>query len=294
MTKSHVGARRDVLHAKVVVADLVEQLTRGVEDQRLAVGLAPAPPRPRNRSRRRASAASGGLAAQHQKARGVLAVVLDVRPQHRHVVEAAGQIGGDGGDGGVGGRQLGGGRGGRGLLHRHVAQIRCQPAAALAESLGMRQHALDLAQVPRPRQQVLGDLQRQLAADLQLGVDQAIEGDVDGAVGGVLHWDHAEVRAAALDVLEDLGDRPRAVILDRFAEAIARGLMRERPLRGQIGDGQRRFERAARRQDLAPHGGDGLRGQRTTARLGQTIHDRRLTLRDIRRRILPSFEVSDL
>ena len=48
-----VGPVGDVLHPQVVVADLVEQLARGVEDQRLPVGLPPAAPRPRDRTSER-------------------------------------------------------------------------------------------------------------------------------------------------------------------------------------------------------------------------------------------------
>ena len=44
-----------------------------------------------------------------------------------------------------------------------------QPRPALRQPLGMRQHALDLGQVGGAREQLLGDLQCQLAADLQLG-----------------------------------------------------------------------------------------------------------------------------
>ncbi len=40
-----MGPVGDVLHPQMVVADLVEQLVRGVEDERLTIGLAPATPR---------------------------------------------------------------------------------------------------------------------------------------------------------------------------------------------------------------------------------------------------------
>ena len=43
-----------------------------------------------------------------------------------------------------------------------------------------------------------------LAGDERVGVDQAVEGHVDGALGGVLHRDHPVLGAAALDLVEDL------------------------------------------------------------------------------------------
>src|SRR2546427_13029852 len=54
-----------------------------------------------------------------------------------------------------------------------------------------------------------------------------------------------------------------------------------------------RLEGSTPGEDLAPDGTDGLHGERPGAR-GQTPEDLRLTLRRIQRRILPSFEVSDL
>src|ERR687891_1315630 len=57
---------------------------------------------------------------------------------------------------------------------------------------------------------------------------------------------------------------------------------------------QRRLERPACRQDLPPHGRHRDGGQWPALDGGKAAHDLGLPLRDIRRRILPSFEVSDL
>src|SRR2546426_9025344 len=96
-----------------------------------------------------------------------------------------------------------------------------------------------------------------------------------------------------LDLVEHLGGRTRRPVAHGRAEALEGGLVGEGGLRPKVGDGQRRLEGAAPGEDLAPDGTDGLRGERPGAR-GQTPEDLRLTLRRIQRRILPSFEVSDL
>src|SRR5437879_288390 len=80
----------------------------------------------------------------------------------------------------------------------------------------------------------------------------------------------------------------------RLAEALAGGLVREGGRRRQVGDRHRRLQGPARRQDLAPDGEDRLGRQRTAVARGESTQNRGLPLRDIRRRILPSFEVSDL
>src|SRR4029450_1886329 len=65
-------------------------------------------------------------------------------------------------------------------------------------------------------------------------------------------------------------------------------------LRAEVGHGQRRLEGPARREDLAPDGVDGRSLERARAGLAQAPEDLGLPLRGIDRRILPSFEVSDL
>ena len=48
---------------------------------------------------------------------------------------------------------------------RDVRQVRCEPLAALGERLRVRAHDLDLGELRRPREEVLGDVERHLAGD---------------------------------------------------------------------------------------------------------------------------------
>ena len=127
----------------------------------------------------------------------------------------------------------------------------------------MREHTLDPVEPSGPREEVLRDLEPQLAADEHVRVDQPIEGHVDGTLGVVLDRHDAEVGALVLDVVEHLGDRLRRAVGHRRAEALERRLMREGGRRPEVGDRQSRLERAARGEDLAPDGADRLGAQQT-------------------------------
>src|SRR6185503_16667561 len=156
------------------------------------------------------------------------------------------------------------------------------------------EHALEPVQAGGARQEVLRDLEPELTADERVGVDEPVERDVDRPLGLVFTGTTAEVGASPLDVLEYLDDGLRRPIAHRGAEAPERGLVRERRLGAEVGDSQRRLEGPARREDLAPDGVDGRSRERAYAGLAQAPEDLGFPLRGIDRRILPSFEVSDL
>ena len=165
---------------------------------------------------------------------------------------------------------------------------------ALREPLRMREHALDLAELRRAREQVLRDVEKALAADHDVRVDEAIQRDVDRAFRAVFHGHHAVLRVAALDVVEDLDHRPRRPIDGGLAEALQGRLVRERRHRSQKGDRERRLERAARRQDLAPDRARHVARDGTGVGLDDLSQDLSLTLRHVGRNARQAFEVSDL
>jgi len=68
--------------------------------------------------------------------------------------------------------------------------------------LRVREDTLDLRELSRPREELLGDVQAQLAANDHLRVDEPIVRDVDGAVGAVLHRHDSEVGPPSLHVVE--------------------------------------------------------------------------------------------
>src|SRR5437763_877999 len=78
-------------------------------------------------------------------------------------------------DGVVAGGQSGGALGRVVLVHRHIGQVRRERVAAVLQHLPMREHALDLAQRGGAREQVLTDLQRDLAADSDNGLEEPVD-----------------------------------------------------------------------------------------------------------------------
>ena len=94
--------------------------------------------------------------------------------------------------------------------------------------------------------------------------------------------------------VEDLGDGPRRTVVRGRPEPAECRLVRERRHRAEERHGQRVLELPAGGQDLAPDRFDRRCGQRPAVRRAQPADDLRLTLGDIRRHPLTSFEVSDL
>ena len=75
--------------------------------------------------------------------------------------------------------------------------------------------------------------ERELGADRERRLDQQVERVRHHALGGVLDRHDAEVRAAALDVAEDVADGRRRHVLRRRAEVPARRQVRVRRLRAR-------------------------------------------------------------
>ena len=103
----------------------------------------------------------------------------------------------------------------------------------------------------------------------------------------------AHLEASMLDVLEDVGHRAQGHVGGRGAEMLERGLVRERGLGAEEAHRERSFQGPARGEDLDPHRphrcdrpGSGVGG-------GEARENLRLAFGDVRRSILPTFEVSD-
>ena len=90
--------------------------------------------------------------------------------------------------------------------------------AALRQRLGLGIDPLDLAPLAAAEQAVM-DPQPDLGADLQAGQpDEHLERVDDPAVGRVLQRHEPELDVAAVDLLEDRGDRADRDVLDGLAE----------------------------------------------------------------------------
>jgi hypothetical protein len=153
---------------------------------------------------------------------------------------------------------------------------------------------LDLAELPRPREQVMRDLQRHLAGDDGVGVDETVQGDVDRPFGGVLHRHHPVFGAAALDLVEDLGDGAHGPEGGGRAEARPRRLVGIGGGRTQIHDGERVLERQRGGEHLPPDRAERVGGQRTTIQRDEAVEDLGLALRNEVGKILLPLELADV
>src|SRR5919108_385716 len=85
-------------------------------------------------------------------------------------------------------------------------QVLLQPLPALAEGLGVRADTLDARELAHGAHEVVPHAQLHLPTDLERRAEEAIEGVVDRALGGVLDRHHAEVGAPGFDLVKDLID----------------------------------------------------------------------------------------
>ena len=228
----------------------------------------------------------GLLASEHQKTGHVLGQILDVALQHLQVVNLGGHLGRHRGSVRVAVRGPGRLRGRRCLDDRRTGQVRRQPAAALRQSDGDRVHPLDAFHVHLgPRDQAQGNLQHDLGADFQLAVDEAVERVVDHPVGRVLDGNHAQIRAAALDLLEHAGDGLDGDGARRQAELPLDGHVRERSLRAEIGDLDGLLQRQASAEHLLKHRPHRFGRKRTRVRRRQPFDNLPLPRRNVKRNL---------
>ena len=172
-------------------------------------------------------------------------------------------------------------RGGRRHLHHlRVRQVAAEPPAALAEGLGVGEDALDIGELGGARQEVVVDLERRLAADQELRVDQPVERVIHHALARVLDRHRPDVRPDALDLVEHLGDAANRHELRARPELPDRRQVRVGALGTEVREAERALETAGRRQDLGPDRADRPGGQRPGVQAGQLVEDLLLALGD--------------
>ena len=98
------------------------------------------------------------------------------------------------------------------------------------------------------------DVEINLAADLQVGVDKNIERVRNNAFRGVLDRHHAERYSFLAHLLKNFGDGCRRQQRDRRAELFPSGKMRVSTLGSKKGDFKRRFDRSAGRNNFSKNG----------------------------------------
>ena len=203
------------------------------------------------------------LVADDEKARGVVRTVLDLLGEPAQTVELGRHVAGDG-------RRVPlalhppGGVGIAGQRHAlDVRVVRIQPLAALGQRLGM---GVDAGDAVGPGiladQQVMMDAQLHLAADHQIVLEEAVQGVVDRALGGVFHRHHAEVDRPGDHLAEHLVDRRHRRADHRVAEVLECGSLGEGAFRAEIGNLERMLQGQAGGHDLAEQPGDFFVAQR--------------------------------
>ena len=176
----------------------------------------------------------------------------------------------------------------------HVGKVGVEPALALRQRLGMRQHHLDAIQRRRKAQQVVAHQQAGFAHDVQRRLQEQVERAGNHAFRGVLHGHHTKLSRTGRRGAKHLVDADTGHPLDAGAEELQGGLFAERAGRAQERDALGRLQGAAGRHDFAPdHGHTGVL---QWARVGalQSMDHLRLAVRSEDRRAFDSFDVADL
>src|SRR5215216_886719 len=181
--------------------------------------------------------------AQHDKARGVRAGVLDVARKHRQTVGACRQYASDRGHPRLDCRAAGRLRRGIDLIQAGSREFAPEPARRLGQGHGMRAYQAHPLHRLFCGDQILGDRQVYLPADPQWTVHQLVQGVGHGTLHGVLDGHDAMFDLPAFDPGEDLGDRRLRLELDAGAKRTQGGLVRERRLRPEVSDLEAGLER---------------------------------------------------
>ena len=144
----------------------------------------------------------------------------------------------------------------------------------------MRIKALNVAAFAVAGQAVL-DGQDNLRHDLQFAVHKHVERVGDHTFGGVLHRDDAVIRARLADLGEDIGDGFLRNVTEAGTEFLDGGLMRERRLRPEVGDGHRLFQGQSARHDFTVNGAQLVFGHRPLVEFTDALEHGAFTVRRI-------------
>jgi hypothetical protein len=134
-----------------------------------------------------------------------------------------------------------------------LGQVGAQPRRGLHERLRVAIHALDIFQPAAARHQVLLHAQLDLTADLEVGGEEHVQRDLDGALPRVFHRHHAEIGVARFHFLEHFFDAGQRQAQCRAAEVLEHGLLAEGAFRAEVADLQRLLLGKAGRHDFAEH-----------------------------------------
>ncbi|MNO64216.1 hypothetical protein D3C76_549410 [compost metagenome] len=127
-----------------------------------------------------------------------------------------------------------------------------QPLAALGQGLGVGVDAADAVGLGVfTDQQVMVDTQLDFAADHHVMFEEAVEGVVDRAFGGVFHRHDAKVHRPGRHFTEHFVDRRHRLADHRVTEVFHRCSLGEGAFRAEVSHFQRLLQRQARGHDFA-------------------------------------------
>jgi hypothetical protein len=129
--------------------------------------------------------------------------------------------------------------------------------------------------------QAILNRQNDLRNDLQIAVHEHVERVRDHAFGGVLDRHHAVVRAFLADLGEHVGNGFLRGVAQAGAEPADGGLMRERGLRAEVGDGHRLLQRQRAGHDLAVNRAQLLVGHRSLVETADAVEDGAFAVRRV-------------
>ena len=143
-------------------------------------------------------------------------------------------------------------------------------------------------------QQVMVDAQLDFAADHHVVLEEAVEGVVDRALGGVLHRHHAEVHRTGGHFTEHLVDGGHRHADHGMTEVLHRRSLAEGALGAEVGDLERVLQGQAGRHDFAEQPRHFLVAQRALVALHDALEHLGLALGAIEHRRLAILELLHL
>ena len=127
--------------------------------------------------------------------------------------------------------------------------------------------------------------QLDFTADHHIVLKEAVQGVVDGALGGVFHRHHTKLYGAGCDFTEDFVNRGHRHADHRMAEVLERRRLGKGTFRPQIGDSQRFFQGQAGGHDLAEQPGHFLIIEGPLVQLHDVLEHPGFTLRTVKYRL---------
>jgi hypothetical protein len=167
-------------------------------------------------------------------------------------------------------------------------------AATLGDGVRVGVYLLHVLDVARDREEVVGDLYEDLAADQQVVVDEHVEGVANDPLARVLDGNDAEVRVPALHHVEYPGDVDLRDVVGAFPEVLEARKVGERRTGTQKRHAQRFLESEGGRDDFPVDRLERLVRKGAGVGACEPAKDLDLTLRDVEPQLLIRLDLPHL